>query len=273
MIITEKFIFAHLPKTGGTFIRNILMELYGIDKTNLPKKKIGTILKVMLSGYNRKGTYGKMGILPHQHTPCRFIPPWLRNRPIFSAMRNPFDYYVSQYEFGWWKKPEYHGYYKKQIPNFESLFPAYPDLSFKDYLKLDTLLWNPKGQKDFEDKKQLGPLTYFFVNFYFKRPKQVFKKIASEKSFISSGQYKKNLIPIHFIYTHELNQQLYQFLYDNEFPTEQIAFIKNRKKILPMGKGRTKEQKWQNYYSDELIALVQEKDQLVFDLFPQFKQV
>jgi hypothetical protein len=40
--------------------------------------------------------------------------------------------------------------------------------------------------------------------------------------------------------------------------------------VLPQGRGRDKDQKWEKYYSPELKKLVRQKDWLLFELFPEF---
>jgi hypothetical protein len=40
--------------------------------------------------------------------------------------------------------------------------------------------------------------------------------------------------------------------------------------VLPQGKGRGKDQKWEKYYTPELKELVRKKDWLLFELFPEF---
>lgn len=50
-------------------------------------------------------------------------------------MRNPFDLYVSKYEFGWWRRAEFRRYYEA-LPRFRDEYPTFPDLSFADYVKL-----------------------------------------------------------------------------------------------------------------------------------------
>ena len=73
MLITDRFVFVHVPKTGGDFIRRICLK-------HLPTA----------------------GFVPHQiakHGPDTEIPAPYDALPRFALVRNPWDYYVSWYSF------------------------------------------------------------------------------------------------------------------------------------------------------------------------------
>ncbi len=91
--------------------------------------------------------------------------------------------------------------------------------------------------------------------------------------YIESGAYRTDMFPVHFIFTHRLNQQLYDFLLEQGYPKDSIEFILQKEKVLPLGKGRTQEQKWEKYYSPDLKELVRKKDWFLFALFPEFDEV
>lgn len=69
MIVTDRFVFLHLHKSGGSFVNRFLLD-------SLPSAR--------QVGYH----------LPHQH-----IPEPARALPILGTVRNPWDYYVSWYSF------------------------------------------------------------------------------------------------------------------------------------------------------------------------------
>lgn len=69
MIATERFIFLHLHKSGGTFVNECLMQFLPDART---------------LGY---------------HLPRRMIPPELAHLPVLGFVRNPWSYYVSWYTF------------------------------------------------------------------------------------------------------------------------------------------------------------------------------
>jgi len=69
MIITDRFVFLHLHKSGGTFVNECLVRY-------LPDAKH--------VGY---------------HLPRSMIPDHARHKPILGSVRNPWSYYVSWYTF------------------------------------------------------------------------------------------------------------------------------------------------------------------------------
>jgi hypothetical protein len=72
MILSSKFVFLHLPKTGGSFVRE-LMTHYAPPEWNVS--------------------------LHDNHPTVREIPATHADLPIFGLVRNPFDWYVSWYHY------------------------------------------------------------------------------------------------------------------------------------------------------------------------------
>jgi hypothetical protein len=69
MIITDRFVFLHLHKSGGSFVNRFLLEF---------------VPSARQVGY---------------HLPRDYIPDEARELPILGTARNPWDYYVSWYSF------------------------------------------------------------------------------------------------------------------------------------------------------------------------------
>ena len=69
MIVTSRFVFLHLHKSGGTFVNRFLL-------THFPD--------AVVVGY---------------HLPLAALPAEFGQRPVFGLVRNPWDYYVSWYSF------------------------------------------------------------------------------------------------------------------------------------------------------------------------------
>lgn len=72
MILTTRFVFLHIPRTGGTFVRKLFLEAAPDDW----RAEI------------REG-----------HPSAREIPEGMRHLPRIAVVRNPFDWYVSWYHF------------------------------------------------------------------------------------------------------------------------------------------------------------------------------
>lgn len=69
MIVTDRFVFLHLHKSGGTFVNAFLAQFFADARP---------------IGY---------------HLPREYLPAGARGLPIFGLVRNPWDYYVSWYSF------------------------------------------------------------------------------------------------------------------------------------------------------------------------------
>ena len=117
LILTPNFVFIHQPKTGGTFVTDVLSDLLGP-----PKHTFDGDTKIAF--FNKHGT-------------CREIPETHRELPICASLRNPYERYVSQYMFAWWKQ---------ELPPWIEIdavlahFPHFPELSFEEFVSGSEIL-------------------------------------------------------------------------------------------------------------------------------------
>ena len=247
MIITDKYIYIHLPKTGGTFVSQVL---YDIEHT------IANRIKRLLLN----GTYVDV----NKHGICSEIPEKFENIPIFTTIRNPYDRYVSQYEFKWWQKyPEQFGpadEIKKHCPNF-------PDISFEEFIFLSNRIFYRLDGRMCRQKR-IGWHTEQFLRYFFKDPYRALEKIDSD--YIESGDYAKDMCNVTFIHTENLNRELHDHLKTIGYKTGKISFILSKGKINPVEGGRSNNQKWQSYYSTGLKDNIREKERFLFQLFPEY---
>jgi hypothetical protein len=258
MILTDHFVYVHEPKTGGTFVTSMLFRLYGLKWSRL------THLRNALSGQVRS-RHPKYGYLVHdtrKHFGCRHIPAEHRDKKVLATIRNPYDLYVSQYEFGWWKRREFLPYFKA-LPSFEKDYPTFPDINFEQYVKLSDAAFA------IGDTAAYGLRTREFINFYFREPAKVFQRLPNDPSYIKD-EYRADMFDLHFVQTNNLNRGLYEFLTLMGYDDSDVSFVVGQEKILPRGKGRTADQQWQKYYTPELKRHVREREHLLFTLFPEF---
>lgn len=124
------------------------------------------------------------------------------------------------------------------------------------------------GNRQLKGEEALGLRTEQFVKFYFKSPRRTFRRIDDD--YIGAEKYREDMFDVRFIHTERLNQELYEFLSEMGYESDDLAFILDLGKILPEGKGRSAEQKWEKYYTPELKQFVQEKERLLFKLFPEY---
>ncbi len=75
MLVTDKFVFVHLPKTGGTFVSEVIRKFFpSVEDVghHLPRE-----------------------LLPREHS----------HLPVLGTIRNPWDFYVSFYHYVWSRNP------------------------------------------------------------------------------------------------------------------------------------------------------------------------
>lgn len=261
MLFTDSFVYVHEPKTGGTFVTSVLFQLYEFRWTWLTR--IASTLRTELVHRHR---YGALIYHNNKHGGCNEIPAAQRHKTVLATVRNPYDLYVSQYEFGWWKRKEWRPSFEA-IPGFQQRWPHFPEISFAEYVTLSNLAFcDPRA--DAADLDRRGLLSEKFVKFYCRTPAAV---LAALDSAADPAQLCRDaLYDIHFIRTDQLNEALYQFLLERGYASDDLSFIRALDKILPGGKGRRRDQAWQRYYTPELIETVRRRERLLFTLFPAF---
>jgi len=265
MIFTDKFVYVHEPKTGGTFVTTMLFRLYGLRWTRLTHLRNALVGSV--SAHHPR--YGPLVHNSNKHGGCNEIPVAERGKKILATVRNPFDLYVSQYEFGWWKGREFLKYYEA-VPNFKRDYPNFPNLDFPTYVRLSNATFRSLANGAAQDTNH-GPglITEQFFKFYFRDPSTSFKRLA-EGIYNKRNDATADMHDLHFVRTDDLNKGLYDFLIEEGYGEDDVSFIAGEGKILPRGRGRSTAQKWEKYYTAELKAWVREREDFLFKLFPEF---
>jgi len=69
MIVTDKFVFVHLPRTGGTFVSEVIRKFFPLAR------EIG------------------------HHLPRELLPKEYSHLPVLGTVRNPWEFYVSLYHY------------------------------------------------------------------------------------------------------------------------------------------------------------------------------
>jgi hypothetical protein len=259
MIIAPEFVFVHLSKTGGTFAAQTLREIFCPSALGRKIHRLKTHHGLRLPFYNYRYDEGE------QHGLCNEIPERARGKTIVSCIRNPYDLYVSEYTFNWWKKyPEKWFYDLKQI---EASYPKWRELNFDDFMSISnhhaswvqrTLIKHPKAAK-------LGWYSHKFIYYYCRDHDFVFS--AADDFDLLVQRVRESMYPVHFIHTERLNQELYEFLLSKGYPKSLIEFIPSKDKINTS----RKDYNWRKWYSDEARKKIEQSDALLFHLFPEFQ--
>lgn len=243
MFICEDFVFVHMPKTGGTFVTDILHRLYP-------------------NGYEHQDKHGT----------CSDIPLEFSHLPIVSVIRNPFDRYVSQYFFAWWKRnlSLYCG------DKCHAKYGDLTDISFKQFVHLADDYFKgyfqskPNGYDNQLLSSPVGWHTEQHIRFYFKQPQQVFNQLTDESlqdlSFLSA-QYDVTIL-----HNEHLNQQLYQWLRTVGHSEQSLGFLLQAERILPEGGKPRQDRDWLQYYDQQTLSFVSQRERLLLQLYPQYQQ-
>lgn len=279
MVFTDKFIYIHEPKTGGTFVREVLFRVHlpgreaglAAAMQSLVSKATGRLkAKVSGTGQTRdyQTRYGPLTFWENKHGIRSEIPKEHREKVILATVRNPYDLYVSEFEFGWWKKPRYHKDFRS-LPGFSTTYAHFPNLTFEEYVRL--LNPDPDGQAIPADGAApigVGAFSRRFAKFYCRNPQEMMSKLDDE--YIADERYRQDLLGIKFITTDRLNVDLQAFLLEMGYRETDVRFIRELGKIRPDNSQRRDDQRWEDYFTPELKQLVRERERMLFSLFPQF---
>lgn len=257
MVITNDFIFLHYPKTGGTFCETHIKRLY--RQTN--RRRIINLLR-------RKPVRWYRSI--RQHSGVHAIPRYARHLPKLATIRNPYDRWVSHYEFN------IYAHYPEAVPNHEKIleeYPHFPNITFPEFILIANKFFNKvQNQTGKPEEEKIGFYSAQFIGLFCPRPKEV---LSLPKAKITADLLRSKMDPdITFLMTHNLNKELHCYLARFNHDQADLEEILQSPKILPEKdkvSARPRDKSWRAYYTEEAISTINEKESLIFDLFPQFK--
>ena len=193
MLVTSKFVLLNVPKSGSSFVREVIKAIYagrsrkgpqflgwtGFQKLIPPNRRTSpdlSLKELILPNIRLKGRPSD------QHGTYSQVPREYRHLPVISVVRNPYEKLVSDFEFRWWSK-------YPPLPDLQRTFPAFPEISFDEFLQLSDLIATYKmGGRN---PLQIGNLTVEFVQFFFPDPKSVLNKISDD--YICSSDFIKDM--------------------------------------------------------------------------------
>lgn len=229
MIITKDFVLLNLPKTGSTYVRNVLFTIY--KKRMNQSKIVSKLYKLKLL----KPPYTEL-LLPNiklkngfnnkldQHGIYIQIPKEHRHKEIVSVVRNPYAKFLSAYEFGWYKE------HPALTPDLlEKNFPNFPDLSIDEYVDYTKLVVKHSLLKEPSDIK-IGVQSIQFIKFFSKNPDLVIKNLTSQGNEIAVD-VDLDLATVTFLQQENLNDDLSKFLKKHNFKSSEVELALTSKKI------------------------------------------
>jgi hypothetical protein len=248
MIITDTFVFLHYPKTGGLFVADVLKKVEPACRELLTPN----LKRIRGSGvFNPHGTYEQ-------------IPEADRGKPVVSCIRNPFDRYVSTFEYRQWTK----GYPPEEMDLIRADYPRFPDLTFSEYLPFVNK-FDIRSRTDHDLlKADIGFITFAFIQFFFRRPHDVFLKLTED--YLDPSVCRGDMAEIEFLRTESLNSGLYRLLRKYGYPEERVSFVRDAGKINATS-ARDGGKDWPKYYDRARLEYVAYKERFLFKLFPEYR--
>jgi len=265
MIITNDFVLINFPKTGSTFARQIISDIYlkKVDKNRT--QRILSFLKIKKKYFYKELYLPKTeyllsnGDVDDQHGRYVQVPAEHRSKPVLSIVRDPIIRNISFYEFAWWKKS-----FNAGLEEIMQSFPSFPDLDFVTYLRFQKFnsKYRDTGVGISED---IGEQTVQFIQYIFKNPKDVFKKLNDE--YIYSGAYKSDLPELTLLSTENLNEELCRYLANFGFRKNELEFIKSRQPVRPEGTIRKSAEDRLEYLSHDLIKSIRHNERYLYRIY------
>lgn len=252
MILTEKLVFLHMGKTGGTFVTKALERMYHPWLVALLRRYnlffLGNLRYYKLyRSPIRICRNGEVRVLRSQHDFMEGIPPAFRGKPVLSCVRNPYDRYVSLYRFGWWKKEP-----SRSVREIKKKHPNYPDFTFREFLDFF------RDEIEFEKRKlgyrtRYGIYTYKFVQMYYPE----YRDILMRKEF------RLEMPDVRFLEQENLSEELRAALLELGYPEKRTAHIPEMEKINKSRDSRD----FRDYYDEETAERIYEYEKPIFELF------
>lgn len=226
MLITNHFVVLNFPKTGSSFVREVIKEIYNkrLNKTLIERVLIK--LQIKERDFIKEILMPRFGIPDDkdQHGNYFQIPEKYRNKKIVAVIRNPYLRFESQYKFKWWAKNT------STDADCLNKFPSFPNLSIDDYFEFQ--LSQVSVQKELFGIPQnlnIGYQTIRFIYMFFKNPAEIFPKLTN--NYFESGSYLNDIAEVKFLRQENLNEELAMFLSNYNFSKYELDFVRQYKKV------------------------------------------
>jgi len=256
MIIADDFVFLHPPKTGGSFVTEVLTDIYA-------------------------GRFGRRIVNTDKHGWTDRIPAEHRSKQIVTTIRNPFDYYASFYVFGYWINRDVENWPRfKDEQEAKSRFPGYPYISFADFLKISfeiSYRHLTEPAKTLASSLRLGPMTVIMLQYLTPNYADLLQTVVDRGD---TQTLKKAVARTRVLHTESLNQETYDWLLEMGVPPAIAEPVLSKPKIQPVntpdgrmldrGHGQPRQLQWPDLFDDRTKAAVIEQEWLFLELFPEY---
>lgn len=256
MIITKNFVVLNFPKTGSSFVRKVLKDIFlNRRNRNLLTRALHKFRLKSIGYYEILTEHPTVPNYKDQHGCYDQIPDKHKNKIILSVVRDPYLRLESIYKFKWWAKNP-----PLEQEELETNFPNFPDLSFQQYLKLQKLVNKKMKEKySIDEDVKIGNHSIQFIRFFFRNHKRVLAELNNE--YVVKGFFKEDICNIHLIRNEHLNEDLVLFLSKNGFHKKEQNFILNHEKV-----NVTQNNTDEKLLDKELIGYINENEWILLEL-------
>ena len=256
MLISDTFVVLHPPKTGGSFVTEAIQELY-------------------------VGSEGRSLTSHEKHGAVADIPFEDRSKQLVVTVRNPFEYYASVYQFGYWiGREEEPTAAPWDCAEMRRQFASYPYLTFEEFIKGTFELGRESGSPAVQQIKQqlkLGPLTMLILKFSVPDYVEVLERLTVDKD---TRPLKALIARVRFLHAESLNRDTFHWLLDLGISRAVAENVIHKSKVQPRnspngnilrnGHGQPRDRHWSTYFNSFTRAIVVRHEWLFFELLPEY---
>lgn len=203
-----------MPKTGGTFVTECF------ESINQRRSKSYIFFRRL-----RGEKHDFFMEVPGQskHARVANIPKSLRRLPVIGCIRNPLEWYRSNYCFAWWLR------YPERYPGVLDS-SDFPNLTFTKYLELSNAQWLENDLSDISTPPNAGRYTILLAKWFSPDPTSFFRRCGGT---ISGDNLIAEIGDIHWLQVHRLNEDLHALLVEFGYPEKEVRFILEASPKLP----------------------------------------
>jgi hypothetical protein len=258
VILSDEFVYLHQPKTGGTFVCEVLADIYA-------------------------GRTGRKYTNWNKHGGVESIPPEFRTKPIVTTIRNPFDYYASHFHFGWWLErelsPDMFMLWKEKDMRMNCA--SYPYISFEEFIFGALRFWHaqilPERLVPGARAVRLGPFTLTMLYYSLPGYEETLERFFATHD---TADLKRGIAKARFLHTESLNVETYRWLLDLGVPAADADPVLFKGKVqplntpngqvLPGGHGQPRSTHWTSLFTPATRRAVVQNEWLFFEMFPEY---
>jgi len=265
LIVTDRFVLLNYPRTGSTFVREVLRTLYGRRDSSWDRALQHVLpgrtgfRELLLPIYRTRSARRERR--RSQHGCYAQIPQVHRGKPVLSVARHPMDRLVSQYEHRFWRDHP-----PAEAREIRRRLPSFPDLSFTEFLELQASFGLEAVLQGLQLRADVGSQTVHFLRFYHPHPDEALACLTDE--VVDSGRLRLELPVVHFIHLERLAEELRGFLHSVGFEESETEFLVDKP---PVNVARERGSRpWREYFSVEQILEFRRRERLLFQVFPEY---